>query len=115
MAEKAYIIEQRLRKMRQYNPKYGDSRLCQCGHIYYRHFDSYDEMAPCGCKYCSCDTFVQRVKEYKEPKKKWIVYVYDIVEQEEFEDEGGAEMFAEGRHRIHQQMTRIEEVECDDE
>jgi hypothetical protein len=24
-------------------------------------------------------------------------------------------MFAEGRHRIHEQMTRIEEIECDDE
>ena len=47
-------------------------------------------------------------------KKKWIVYVYDIVEEEVFDRECGAEMFAEGRERIHQQLTRTEEIECDD-
>jgi hypothetical protein len=43
---------------RQYNPKYGDDKLCQCGHSYYRHFDSYEDMAPVGCKYCGCSEFV---------------------------------------------------------
>lgn len=38
-----------------YDPEYGDDRLCQCGHPYYRHFDTYDGMASVGCKYCSCD------------------------------------------------------------
>lgn len=28
-----------------------------CGHPYHRHFDSYEDMAPVGCKYCSCSTF----------------------------------------------------------
>ncbi len=31
--------------------------LCQCGHPYYRHFDTYEDMRPVGCKYCDCGTF----------------------------------------------------------
>lgn len=42
---------------KKYNPKYGDNRLCVCGHEYYRHFDSWEDMYPCGCKYCSCGHF----------------------------------------------------------
>lgn len=40
-----------------YNPHYGDGRVCKCGHRYYRHFDSYENNAAGGCKYCSCSTF----------------------------------------------------------
>lgn len=36
-----------------YDPNYGDDRLCKCGHPYYRHFDTYEDMAPVGCKYCN--------------------------------------------------------------
>ena len=43
--------------LKEYNPEYGDGRLCECGHTYYRHFDSYEGMAPVGCKYCGCDEF----------------------------------------------------------
>ena len=43
---------------KEYNPEYGDSKLCKCGHSYYRHFDSYERMAPVGCKYCQCDEFI---------------------------------------------------------
>ena len=34
--------------------------LCECGHAYYRHFDSYQGMSPVGCKYChgQCNGFV---------------------------------------------------------
>ena len=42
-----------------YDPKYGDDRMCKCGHPYYRHFDTYDDMYPCGCKYCGCEHFVE--------------------------------------------------------
>jgi len=42
-----------------YNPKYGDDRVCECGHAYYRHFDSYEDMYPCGCKYCDCEEFIE--------------------------------------------------------
>lgn len=42
-------------------PKYDDSRdeneTCKCGHEYYRHFDTYEDMYPIGCKYCDCDVF----------------------------------------------------------
>ena len=47
----------------EYDPDFGDGRECECGHSYYRHFDSYEDMYPCGCKYCHCGTF-------KESKKK---------------------------------------------
>jgi hypothetical protein len=40
-----------------YNPEYGNDRICECGHPYYRHFDSWDNMCACGCKYCACDKF----------------------------------------------------------
>lgn len=38
-----------------YDPKFGATRLCKCGHPYYRHFDTYEDMAPVGCKYCGYD------------------------------------------------------------
>jgi hypothetical protein len=37
---------------RAYDPNFGDDRLCTCGHPYYRHFDTYEDMYPVGCKYC---------------------------------------------------------------
>jgi hypothetical protein len=49
--------------IKKYNPNYGDDRVCKCGHSYYRHFDSYDQMEPIGCKYCSCRTFVEKVSD----------------------------------------------------
>jgi hypothetical protein len=39
----------------EYDPGYGDNRKCECTHSYYRHFDTYDGMAPVGCKYCFHD------------------------------------------------------------
>jgi transcriptional regulator with XRE-family HTH domain len=40
-----------------YDPSFGDDRLCECGHAYYRHFDTYEHMEPVGCKYCECYQF----------------------------------------------------------
>jgi len=57
LAEPAYLITGRIVIERKYNPKYGDNRLCKCGHTYYRHFDSYEGMDACGCKYCDCREF----------------------------------------------------------
>lgn len=37
----------------EYDSSFGDHVKCKCGHPYYRHFDSYEGMAPVGCKYCS--------------------------------------------------------------
>ncbi len=58
--EDPYIIETKTVEVKMYNPKYGNDRACECGHVYYRHFDSYDEMDPCGCKYCSCYIFEEK-------------------------------------------------------
>lgn len=55
--EPAYLEETVITVIRKYNPKYGDDRLCRCGHTYYRHFDTYDYMEDVGCKYCECNNF----------------------------------------------------------
>lgn len=45
---------------KKYNPKFGDDRMCVCGHPYYRHFDPYENMEAVGCKYCACTTFKEK-------------------------------------------------------
>ena len=55
--EQPYIIEIEVVRNEKYNPNYGDDRICECGHSYYRHFDSYNKMSTCGCKYCGCFEF----------------------------------------------------------
>ena len=55
--ENPYLVEYEILTIHKYNPNYGDDRECECGHPYYRHFDSYDEMVACGCKYCNCYEF----------------------------------------------------------
>ena len=52
-----YICEEVIRTIKKYNPEYGDDRICRCGHQYYRHFDTYEDMYACGCKYCECNEF----------------------------------------------------------
>lgn len=37
-----------------YDPNFGDLKVCHCGHHYHRHFDSWEENRPVGCKYCEC-------------------------------------------------------------
>lgn len=54
-----YFIEEVITKtiIRKYNPNYGDDRICRCGHSYYRHFDTWEDMSAVGCKYCGCWEF----------------------------------------------------------
>lgn len=59
---KPYIETTITKIVRKYNPDYGDDRICTCGHSYYRHFDSYEDMEPVGCKYCGCYEFVEKVE-----------------------------------------------------
>jgi len=40
-----------------YDESFGNDKLCKCGHTYYRHFDTYEDMSPIGCKYCNCDKY----------------------------------------------------------
>lgn len=50
--------------IKKYNPNYGDNRMCVCGHPYHRHFDPYEDMDEvCGCKYCSCRSFIEIPKK----------------------------------------------------
>jgi len=58
--EPAYIESSTI--VYHYNPKYGDGRVCVCGHSYYRHFDPYEQMEAVGCKYCQCWEFVEETE-----------------------------------------------------
>ena len=58
--EKPYLIKRVVEYYEVYNPNYGDDRVCTCGHPYYRHFDTYEEMLNIGCKYCPCYHFVEK-------------------------------------------------------
>lgn len=64
-----YIRKYKISVTDKYNPFYGDDRMCKCGHPYYRHFDTYDEMYPCGCKYCGCGEFIEDVSERPTSRK----------------------------------------------
>ena len=55
--ETPYLMATRLEIERRYNPLYGDDRICECNHPYYRHFDSYEDNEAVGCKYCGCYIF----------------------------------------------------------
>ena len=55
-----YIIKEKIVIEQLYNPNYGDDRICQCGHPYYRHFDWMENNDPVGCKYCPCYTFIEK-------------------------------------------------------
>jgi len=61
--EKPYIEREVKYTEYLYNPNYGDDRECVCGHPYYRHFDTYEDMRNCGCKYCNCNNFIEAKKD----------------------------------------------------
>ena len=50
-------------KDRRYDPNFGDDKLCKCGHKYYRHFDTFEDMRPVGCKYCMCENGFELAEE----------------------------------------------------
>jgi len=56
--EQPYIFVEIVVKERKWNPKYDQDKICRCGHTYDRHFDSYEDMYPVGCKYCECHVFM---------------------------------------------------------
>lgn len=61
--EKAYTYTQEVVTHKHYNPAFGNDKLCKCGHPYYRHFDTYENMYPIGCKYCQCGHFEEATPE----------------------------------------------------
>jgi hypothetical protein len=53
-----YLKKIKLVEEKFHNPNYDENAACKkCGHPYYRHFDTYANMEPVGCKYCECDEF----------------------------------------------------------
>lgn len=56
IAAQSELLSKKAEKV-TYDPAFGDDRLCMCGHPYHRHFDSYEDMEPVGCKYCQCCVF----------------------------------------------------------
>lgn len=58
VTEKPYLEETEIVVHKRWNPKYDQDAICECGHPYYRHFDTYEEMANAGCKYCICGDFI---------------------------------------------------------
>jgi hypothetical protein len=59
-----YLLVAKVVHTQHYNPYYGDDRICICGHTYYRHFDTYEDMEACGCKYCECYKFHEDEDKY---------------------------------------------------
>lgn len=55
--EKPYILKRKMVVERVYNKNFGDNKICDCGHAYIRHFDSYENNRDVGCKYCACYTW----------------------------------------------------------
>ena len=53
LIEKVHYYQGYVGDKPEYDSHFGDNKKCLCGHTYYRHFDTYDDMAPIGCKYCS--------------------------------------------------------------
>lgn len=43
----------------EYNPEYGDARMCMCGHPYVKHFDLSENTHSTPCKWCTCEEFVE--------------------------------------------------------
>lgn len=57
-------------KIKKYNPEYGDDKICaRCGHTYEKHFDSWENYYPIGCKYCDCEEFVEKKMKNKGSEK----------------------------------------------
>lgn len=58
----------------EYDPNFGDDKICECGRRYYRHFDTYDNMSKlCECgHYTSDNEDIHIFKEYC-PKFKEMV------------------------------------------
>lgn len=57
MTEKPYIEQIVTVTEKHWNPRFDQDAPCVCGHVYYRHFDTWDDMAATGCKYCECHEF----------------------------------------------------------
>jgi hypothetical protein len=64
--EEVISVLNKLKINNDYDPNFGDDKVCKCGHTYYRHFDSYEDMRSVGCKYCWCHIFAERISEERQ-------------------------------------------------
>ena len=55
------------KKMMTHNADYPSDNVCLCGHLYNRHFDSYEDWEAVGCKYCGCNHFVHDLGQRLSP------------------------------------------------
>lgn len=62
-----------------YSKSIGDDTLCICGHPYHRHFDSYDDMKPVGCKYCPDGHKFMPKESFTEHDRTRAEKAYDLV------------------------------------
>jgi hypothetical protein len=117
MIQEPYIEETEVIVHRKYNPNYGNDRLCNCGHVYYRHFDSYDNMANVGCKYCRCHDFKEFLGDFEVVRK----YVQDndpvkyrdlldskqmLKEMHKMEEDEAHKVFLESCLEAHHEMSQ---------
>lgn len=75
IVQRPYLVEKEVVTHYKYNPNYGDDRICQCGHPYYRHFDSYENMENIGCKYCCCSEFIEETRVENNTIPKWATLI----------------------------------------
>ncbi len=54
----------------KFDPEHPEIPCHACTHMYHRHFDTYADMEPVGCKYCDCETFVDPPEEAPESQEK---------------------------------------------
>jgi len=71
LIESPYITETKTVTTHSYNKNYGDDRVCECGHSYYRHFDM-------GCKYCACHEFKENTRTLASLKPGEFIKLKDL-------------------------------------
>lgn len=65
--QQPYIVEMHTTYTYHYNPRFGDERMCHCGHSYIQHFDAFEQYDELGCKQdCKCGHF-RDIEEKSQP------------------------------------------------
>ena len=100
-----YLRTVKIRENMEYNPDYGDKRICICGDPYHRHFDSYEDMAAIGCKYCPCVHFVEKTDKKKVVQQMWMIHDTLFLEKEK------ALLFDDGKETMKEVFVGVDEGE----
>jgi len=65
--QKPYIETYRLTLQKEYDPNFGDQKVCQCGHNYDMHFPAFSKKIT-SCKFCNCRIFQHPLNKLKQAK-----------------------------------------------